>query len=377
MVARKTGESSAYLDLCVRVAGTMLALRRAEGEAPVTHRTRVAAFAVAAVAAGLAAAWTRERYSFRGRVVVITGGSRGLGLEMARLLAAEGARVTLFARDEEELSRAAAELRRRSADVETIAGDVSSRRDVERTIDQVIARHGRLDVLINNAGIIQVGPAEHMSLDDYEAALNVHLRGPLYAMLAAIPHMRRRGGGRIVNVSSIGGKIPVPHLAPYVASKFALTGLSSTLRAEFARDGIRITTASPGLMRTGSPINATMKGRHEREFAWFAIGDAMPGLSMDARRAARQIVEACRQGRAEIILTLPARIAAALYGLMPSTFVGIESLVNALLPAPTGPEGDHGKAGRDSTSAVAPSVLTTLGDRAAARNNELPRPRHA
>ena len=353
-------------------------MRRTQEEATLKNQRLASALALGGVAAAALGTWRgRSRYSFEDRVVLITGGSRGLGLEMARVLAGEGAAIALFSRDEAELARAADELRSRAIDVQTIRGDVASRGDAERAVAEVVRRYGGIDVLINNAGIIQVGPARHMTVEDYESALDVHLRGPLYTMLAAIPHMRRQGFGRIVNISSIGGKIPVPHLAPYVASKFALTGLSSTLHAELARDNIIVTTVAPGLMRTGSPINAMMKGRHEREFAWFAAGDALPGLSIDSTRAARQIVEGCRRGRAELILTPPARLAAALYGLMPDTFVRIESLVNVLLPSATGPEGDRAKLGRDSTSAAAPSVLTTLGDRAAARNNELPRPSHA
>ena len=337
-----------------------------------------AALALGTLAAAGLVAWRRPpRYSFEGRAVLITGGSRGLGLEIARLLAAEGAALALMARDEAALERAAGELRGHAIDVLTIPGDVASRADAERAVEDVVARYGAIDVLINNAGIIQVGPARHMTLDDYESAMGVHLRGPLYTMLAAIPHMRRQGGGRIVNISSIGGKIPVPHLAPYVASKWALTGLSSTLHAELAHENIVVTTVAPGLMRTGSPINATVKGRHEQEFAWFAAADSLPGLTIDSTRAARQIVQACRDGRAERILTPPARVAAALYGLMPGTFVRIESLVNALLPSPTGPEGNRAQLGRDSTSAAVPSVLTKMGDRAAARNNELPRPSRA
>ena len=334
-----------------------------------------AALAAAGLAAALAAAFRgRERYDFDGRSVFITGGSRGLGLEIARLLADEGARVAIAARDEEELARAVDDLAGRGGGAIAVRCDVTDRADVERAIRDVISRQGALDVLINNAGVIQVGPAEHMSLGDYESAMDVHFRGPLYTMLAAIPQMRRQGGGRIVNISSIGGRIPVPHLAPYVASKFALTGLSSSLRTELAQEDILITTVCPGLMRTGSPINAIVKGQHEREFAWFAVGDSLPGLSMDAARAARHIVEACRRGRAEVILTLPARVAVALYGLMPSTFVEAASLVNRLLPQAAGPEGDRPRAGRDATSAAAPSVLTQMTDRAAARNNELPRP---
>ena len=121
--------------------------------------------------------------------------------------------------------------------------------------------------------------------------------------------MRRRGFGRIVNITSIGGRVAVPHLAPYSASKFALTGLSDAVRAELAPYGIRVTTVSPGLMRTGSPVNAQVKGQHEAEYAWFAIADSLPGFSIVGRARRRQILSACRYGDPELTITLPARSA--------------------------------------------------------------------
>ena len=139
----------------------------------------------------------------------------------------------------------------------------------------------------------------------------VHFWGPLHTMRAAIPHMRRHGGGRIVNISSIGGKIGVPHLAAYCAGKFALAGLSSALTPELARDNIVVTTVCPGLMRTGSPFNAWFKGRHRQEFAWFAIADSLPLLSANGRRAAAQIVDAMRHGDAELVITWAARAGGA------------------------------------------------------------------
>jgi NAD(P)-dependent dehydrogenase (short-subunit alcohol dehydrogenase family) len=293
---------------------------------------------------------------------------------MARLLAREGASLALIARDERELARAREIVEAFGADVMTARCDVGDREAVERALDAVVDRYGRLDVLINNAGRIQVGPADHMRLADYDEAMAVHFRGPLFAMLAAIPHMRRQHGGRIVNVASVGGKVPLPHLAPYVASKFALVGLSGSLHAELARHDIVVTTVSPGLMRTGSAINATVKGRHAAEFAWFAAADALPGLSMDATRAASRILAACRAGRSEVVLTLPGRLAAALYGLMPDTVVGLATLANRVLPSPTGAEGDRPRLGRDSGSRAAFSRITRMSDEAAARNNELPRP---
>ena len=226
--------------------------------------------------------------------VVITGGSRGLGLVMARKLAAQGARLVLLARDEPELDRAKRMLEEEyGAQVLAVRCDVRRQADVRAAVAHILDRLGHVDVLINNAGVIQVGPLEHMEHEDFENAMATHFWGPLHLMLELIPSMRRRGFGRIVNITSIGGRIAVPHLAPYCASKFALIGLSDAVRAELAPHGIRVTTVSPGLMRTGSPVNAQVKGQHEAEYAWFAIADSLPGFSISAEHAADQILSAC------------------------------------------------------------------------------------
>ena len=239
---------------------------------------------------------TARAIDFRGRSVLITGGSRGLGLLIARELGGQGARMTIAARDRAELERAREDLIARGIDVDIVPCDIRHRDEAEQLVQQVITRTSTIDVLINNAGVIQVGPFEHMDIADFEDAMNVHFWGPLHTMRAAIPSMRRQGGGRIVNISSIGGKIGVPHLAPYCASKFALTGLSASLNAELAKDRIYVTTVCPGMMRTGSPFNAWFKGRHRDEFTWFAISDSAPVLSIAGARAASQIVDACRKG---------------------------------------------------------------------------------
>jgi NAD(P)-dependent dehydrogenase (short-subunit alcohol dehydrogenase family) len=315
---------------------------------------------------------SRHAIDFAGRSVVIFGGSRGLGLVIARELAAEGARLTLAARDEEELGRARADLEARGAAVTTIACDVTEQHQVEAAVARVIAERGGIDVLINDAGIIQVGPFDHMTIADFEQAMATHFWGPLFAILAALPHMRRAGARRIVNISSIGGKIAVPHLLPYTASKFALTGFSEGLRAELARDGLRITTVCPGLMRTGSTYNAWFKGRHRQEFAWFHLSDSIPGLSIHARRAARRIVEACRYGDAELILTPPARLAVLLNAAAPGAMARAATLANRLMPAPLEHGGDEAHSGWQSVSRFVPSVLTRRSDRASVENNELP-----
>lgn len=334
---------------------------------------RLATTAVAGVGAVYASRTLRERrkISFLGRSVVIAGGSRGLGLVMARELALEGAHLTLLARTAADLERAERELTAHGATVLTIVCDIRSPHEVQQAIAQVIERFGRIDVLINNAGIIAVGPVEHMNIDDFENAMAVHLWGPLYTMQAVVPHMRQQGGGRIVNISSIGGKVAVPHLVPYSASKFALVGLSDGMRAELAKDDIRVTTVIPGLMRTGSPPNVQVKGKHQPEYAWFAIGDALPVASIDAQRAARQVLEATRYGDPQLIISIQAQVLAMLNALTPGLIANIMALTNRLLPGPTGAEGNETRSGWQSQSSLAPSVLTRLSDRATEENNEL------
>ena len=312
----------------------------------------------------------RNRFSYPGRVAIITGGSRGLGLLMARQLRKEGARVALLARNREELVRAK-ELLGDSSSVLTIACDVAERTLVRQAIEIVAHHFGRIDMLINNAGVIQVGPLEHMAYGDYHQAMNVHFWGALHCTEAVLPYMRQRHCGRIVNIASIGGLIAVPHMAPYSASKFALVGYSDSVRAEVAKDGIRVTTVCPGLMRTGSAVNALVKGRHEAEFAWFGTLGSLPLVSIDARRAARKIIEAARRGAPHLTITPQARFASILGRLMPNTFGRLMTVANGVLPRPVGVSGDEAWPGREARPAKLPRLATALGDRAALRNNEL------
>jgi short-subunit dehydrogenase len=339
-------------------------------------RTQETAIAAGALAFGAALLTRRLRaaraFEFGGASVVITG-ARGLALEMARQLGSQGARITIAARDEAELERARKDLAERGVEVTAIVCDVGNRDAAQQLVREVVARTGRIDVLINNAGVIQVGPLEHMQRGDFEEAMAVHFWGPLHTMMAAIPQMTRQGGGRIVNISSIGGKIGVPHLAPYCASKFALAGLSDSVRAEVAKDNIHVTTVCPGMMRTGSPFNAWFKGRHRDEFAWFVISDSIPGMAIHASRAAAQVIDACRHGDAELVITLPAKLAVMLNGILPEAVATIMALANSvILPRPTGDSGDHRRSGWQSQSDAAPAKLTMLTQRAAAENNQVP-----
>jgi short-subunit dehydrogenase len=294
---------------------------------------------VAGVAAALAG---RELYArlreadLRDYVALVTGGSRGLGLLIARELAGEGCRLVICARDEQELARAREDLERRGAETLVVVCDVGDRGRVAEMVGEAIDRFGRIDVLVNNAGMIQVGPARSMTIEDYEEAMRVMFWGVVYPTLAVIPGMVKRGDGRIVNVTSIGGKVSVPHLLPYASAKFAAVGFSEGLRAELARDGITVTTIAPGLMRTGSTLNAFFKGDAEREYGLFSATGSLPFISMDAERAARQIVRAAKRGEAERVLSIPATLLARFHGLFPGLTADLFGLANRVLPGPNG-----------------------------------------
>ena len=300
------------------------------------NRLLLATAAAGALFATRAVVRARRAYDVRGKTVLITGGSRGLGLVLARELAREGARIAICARDATELERAREDLAARGADVLAVPCDLTKRAQVEELVNDVRTHFGRVDVLINNAGVIQVGPLDVMTLEDYEEAMRTHYWAPLYAILAVLPEMRSRGEGRIVNISSVGGKISVPHLLPYSASKFALTGLSEGLRPALAREGVYVTTVCPGLMRTGSPPNASFKGQHRAEYAWFSISDALPVISISAERAARRIIAAFKRGDAETVVSLPTKIAVTFYSLFPGLGADAMGMIERLLPGPDG-----------------------------------------
>ncbi len=326
-------------------------------------------FGVAAFAVARANARNKRAMNFHNRTVVITGGSRGLGLTLARQFASRGANLALVARDADELERAREELSAYHVEVLTIACDVTEPEQVESMMARVRDCFGDIDVLINNAGTIQVGPMEEMTVPDYEEAMRLHFYAPLYTTLAVLPEMRKRQSGRIVNIASIGGKIAIPHLLPYSASKFALVGLSEGLRSELLKDNIFVTTVCPGLVRSGSHVNARFKGQNRAEYTLFSIGNAAPLLSTNVESAATQIINACKFGDAELIFSVPTHIAEKFHALFPGVTADLFGLTNKFLPGPGG-IGTQSATGYDSQSMLAPSILTAMSDEAVVENNE-------
>jgi len=276
----------------------------------------------------------KKNFDLKEKSVLITGGSRGLGLSLAWNLLARGARITLVARDRQELIDAVEILRADflTADVEFTVCDVTDSTQLRAALDEVIARKGGLDLMVNNAGAILVGPLTTMERADFEAQMNLHVYAVIDATQHLIPHFKKRGGGRILNICSLGGKVAVPHMIPYDVSKFALAGFSQGAAAELAPYGIYVTTAYPTVMRTGSPIQAVFKGDHQREFEWFAALDNMPLLSMSADKAAKKILNAVVDGQSEIVLSIPGRVRMIVADVFPELANGLMVLATRLLP---------------------------------------------
>ncbi|KGE16205.1 SDR family NAD(P)-dependent oxidoreductase [Sphingobacterium deserti] len=308
-----------------------------------------------------------KKQNLYGKVVLITGGSRGLGLALAQELVKKGAILALCARNEENLAQASASLQAAGGTVFTCVADVSQAEDVENMIASVIAEYGRIDVLINNAGAMIVGPEETMDIADYKQIMDTNCWSSLFTTKAILPHFRNRKVGHIVNIASIGGKLSVPHMLPYSVSKFALVGLSQGFSAELAKENVRVTTVVPSLMRTGSPRNIDVKGNHQSEYAWFKIADSLPLLSQHAAFAAKTIVEGIEERKRNITLGLNAKVAIALQALLPETTAIITEKIGAFLPSGTD---KTTKKGYQSESWLTKTVTGFLADRSAKKFNQ-------
>jgi NAD(P)-dependent dehydrogenase (short-subunit alcohol dehydrogenase family) len=294
-----------------------------------------------AAAAAVYALRPRPNRRIGQQVVLITGGSRGLGLALAERYGRAGAKLILAARDHDDLTAARYTLLARRAirspdDVLIIPADLTDATQAATLIEHAIANFGHIDVLINNAAIIEVGPVENQPIAAYRRAMATNFFAAVHTMQAVLPHMLRRHSGAIVNIASIGGKFAMPHLLPYVSSKFALVGFSQGLHAELRHKGIRVTTVCPGLMRTGGEINAHYTGQLKKEERWFALAARTPVIAASVKHAANRIFQAASTGRAEITITPQAWLAARAAGIAPETTQYLASLANQyILPAPS------------------------------------------
>lgn len=185
-----------------------------------------------------------------GRVALVTGASSGIGEATARALAMAGAHVALAARRRERLDALAQELAKCGAQVLVIAADLAQEADNRRIVAETEARFGRLDILVNNAGVMLLAPVDAADPADWRRMLELNVLGLMVSTQAALPGMRARGGGHVVNISSTAGRLPNANISGYSASKFGVFAFSESLRKEVYKDGIRVSVIEPGVVAT-------------------------------------------------------------------------------------------------------------------------------
>lgn len=199
--------------------------------------------------------------------VLITGASQGIGKATALLFSRQGYNLVLAARQSDRLESLAEILQKANHATLAVPTDVKDPDQVKTLVDRGIDQFGFIDVLVNNAGIYISGPAETFSLEDWHQAIDTNLWGYIHTIQALLPHFVDRGQGTIVNVCSIGGKVPIPYLVPYSTSKFAVTGLTEALHSELAPKGIHVAGIYPNLIQSNFLERAVLRGKDAKDEA--------------------------------------------------------------------------------------------------------------
>ena len=184
------------------------------------------------------------------KVAIVTGGNRGIGVGIVRALADAGADIVIAARNAEQCEQVAAEVRAGGRQALAVATDVTQADQVQVLIDRTVAEFGGFDILVNNSGVLSISNVEELSEADFDQVLAVNVKGVFLCSKAAIPHLKQRGAGRIINVSSVAGKCGFPGTAHYCASKYAVNGFTNALAKELALDNITVNAICPGIVWT-------------------------------------------------------------------------------------------------------------------------------
>ena len=213
-----------------------------------------------------------------GKAAVVTGGTRGIGLSIARALAAEGASVFICGRDAARVTSAVKELRKNGAEVEGIAANVSRYDDCRQLIARAAERFGGPDILVNNAGLGVFKPVEQITPEEWDEVIGTNLSGAFYCSREAIPWMRRRGGGYIFNISSLAGVNAFAGGGAYNASKFGLNGFSEAMMQDVRHDGIRVSYIMPGSVATDF---ASIPGGSQAKSTWKLTGEDIAKALID------------------------------------------------------------------------------------------------
>ena len=258
----------------------------------------------------------------------ITGASQGIGKATARLFAKNGYDLVITARTKDKLEATAEEIRLLNRQVIAVAADTSNRKTIEDAIELGLERFGKIDVLINNAGVCMSAPMSETTIEDWERIIDVNLWGYIYTINALLPHFIERKAGNIINVGSFGGKVPLPKMTAYCTSKFAITGLTETLRLELESQGIHVSGIHPSVTNTDFMERAIFKDKdsQEKENRRKSMAQMMSSpLSSQPEDVAKAIWDAVKHPQAEVIVG-SAKIPAFLNRIFPGLTQGMMQL---------------------------------------------------
>lgn len=263
--------------------------------------------------------------AFSGKIAIVTGAASGIGKATALEMARRGAVLVLADRDAKGLDQTAAEIVRAGGKAEAITLDVTDAAAVEKMVSGTASKHGRLDLIFNNAGIAIAGDAADMTLADWQKTIAVNLNGVVHGVATAYPLMVKQGHGHIVSTASVAGLAPSPNLAPYAATKHAVVGLSTTLRAEGAGWGVKVSVVCPGVIWT--PLVSNMEIKREKEYGFDSrdsfVEALLPFKPATPEHAATVICNGIEANKAIIVITLHARLMWWTYRLCPAFSIWI------------------------------------------------------
>ena len=258
-----------------------------------------------------------------GKVVLITGASLGIGEALAKVFAEEGAKLALAARSLDKLKTLAASL---PTEAIALQADMAQPAQIRAMVDKTVEHFGRIDILINNAGVGMYASIADMKPEQFEQLVATNWLGPVHAVQAVVPHMRQQGGGQIINISSVAGKVAIPWMGAYCSSKFALNALSDSLRMELRPDNIHVLLVCPGRIKTPFTQNA---------YKDFETRPLYPG-GISAERLARAILRASLRNKREIMIPRDNRLFEWFHNLIPSVVdrVMVRILQRQMRPKP-------------------------------------------
>uniref|UniRef100_B8HVX0 Short-chain dehydrogenase/reductase SDR n=1 Tax=Cyanothece sp. (strain PCC 7425 / ATCC 29141) TaxID=395961 RepID=B8HVX0_CYAP4 len=254
-----------------------------------------------------------------GATVLITGASQGIGKATALLFARQGYNVVLAARQPDRLEQTAVEVRDCGVQSLAVPTDVRKPEQVDHLVQCALEQFGSVEVLINNAGIYLSGPVESFSLEDWQQAIDTNLWGYIHTIHFLLPHFLQRGSGTIVNLSSIGGKVPIPYLVPYSTTKFAVTGLTEALQAELGVKGIQVCGIYPNLIKSAFMERAIFRGQTaaDQQTRQDQVEQILQVPVVEKPEdVAQSIWESVQQRRSQVLVG-SARLSATAYGVLP------------------------------------------------------------